>query len=67
VDPAFLLLDEPTAHQDECGLDAVVAAIGRSREKNAVVVVATHDPRLLECHIADAIWSLGTGRLGRQT
>lgn len=46
--PRHLLLDEPSAHQDPRTLARLVAAVETARERGAVVVVATHDPRLLE-------------------
>ena len=44
--PRYLLLDEPAAHQDEAGLEAVERAIEAARGWGAVVVVASHGPGL---------------------
>lgn len=45
--PRYLLLDEPTAHQDEGGVSLVADVIEAARLSSATVVVATHDPRLV--------------------
>lgn len=62
--PEVLLLDEPTAHQDDSGarvvLDAAAAALGWG----ATVVVATHDPRVSEgWAAASVVLALVEGRL----
>lgn len=45
--PAWLvLLDEPTAHLDPDSAARVRAALRRLRDQNAIVLVASHDPRL---------------------
>lgn len=59
--PAYLLLDEPTAHQDDAGVQIVVRAIQDAACRGAVVVVATHDRRLLPA--TDRSWDLAAGRL----
>lgn len=61
--PRYLLLDEPTAHQDEEGLALVITTIKEARERGATVVVATHDPRLEEWGVFDATLRLDEGRL----
>ena len=45
--PRLLVLDEPDASLDHAGEDALLAAIDTARESGAVIVVATHRPRLL--------------------
>ena len=46
--PSFLLVDEPTAHQDEEGVGLVLETLASAVEWDAVVVVASHDPRVLD-------------------
>ncbi|MBC3192347.1 thiol reductant ABC exporter subunit CydC [Pseudonocardia sp. C8] len=63
VDPAVLVLDEPTAHLDADTRDTVLddllaAAAGRS------VVLITHDPAVLDR--VDAVHTLRDGRLHRR-
>jgi len=41
-----LLLDEPTAHQDEPRVALIAALLEAERARGAAVVVAGHDPRL---------------------
>lgn len=48
--PAFVFADEPTAHQDDAGVDVVMAVMTEALEWNAVVVVAAHDPRVSDRH-----------------
>jgi len=45
---ALIVLDEPTAHQDDESAERVIAAIMKVVEAGALVVTSTHDPRLLE-------------------
>ncbi len=59
--PRYLLLDEPTAHQDDAGVMRVVDAVQAAARRGAVVVVATHDARLSGA--TDLGWRLDDGRL----
>jgi ABC-type phosphate transport system ATPase subunit len=55
----LVVLDEPTAHQDDENAQRVIGAVLRAVEAGALVVISTHDPRLLEK--ADATLALGSG------
>jgi ABC-type lipoprotein export system ATPase subunit len=59
LDSPLIVLDEPTAHQDDENAGRVIAAIAGSVRRGALVVTSTHDPRLL----AQAAFALplGTG------
>jgi ABC-type lipoprotein export system ATPase subunit len=46
--PDLLLVDEPTAQLDPANAATVVDALGALADEGAVVVVATHDPRIRE-------------------
>ncbi len=59
--PRYLLLDEPTAHQDDAGVHIVVEAFEAAARRGAVVVVATHDHRLSLA--TDLAWRLDEGLL----
>jgi ATP-binding cassette, subfamily C, bacterial len=59
--PRLLVLDEPDASLDHEGEVALLRAIDAAREAGAVVVVATHRPRLL-AHM-DYTLSLRNGRI----
>ncbi len=60
--PKLLLLDEPTANLDSAARGQVMALIGRMRRDLECVLVATHDPELME--LPDMRhWTLADGRL----
>jgi ABC-type lipoprotein export system ATPase subunit len=59
--PNYLVLDEPTAHQDDAGARIVVEAVQAAARRGAVVVVATHDDRIAPT--IDRPWRLAQGRL----
>ena len=46
-DPPLLLADEPTAHLDQSHVDGIVDLLRSLRSPDRVMVIATHDPRLL--------------------
>ena len=47
-EPLFLFADEPTAHQDAAGAERILSMLEQPLQRNAVVVVAAHDPRVLQ-------------------
>jgi putative ABC transport system ATP-binding protein len=51
--PQVLLMDEPTAFQDDHGVAEVISLIEAARQRGALVVVCSHDPRLVN----DSHWS----------
>jgi putative ABC transport system ATP-binding protein len=53
VDAALLLADEPTSELDEVNREHVLAELRRAAEGGAAVVVATHDPAVVEACDAD--------------
>jgi ABC-type lipoprotein export system ATPase subunit len=55
----LMVLDEPTAHQDDENAERVIAAVLEAIRSGALVVCSTHDPRLLAR--ADQQLALGTG------
>lgn len=60
LEPAYLLLDEPTAGLDADGRDAVLALIGEAR-RSAGVVVVSHDLEIF-LPVADRVLLLAAGR-----
>lgn len=48
ADPAILIADEPTAHQDERNADLVIDTIVSTLGAGSALVVATHDERILD-------------------
>ena len=63
--PAFLFVDEPTAHQDDEGVRRVLGAISSATAWSAIVVVASHDPRVADAGLFSDLWHLTAGRLER--
>jgi putative ABC transport system ATP-binding protein len=61
LDPPLLLADEPTAHLDATHVEHVRGVLRRAAVQGRVVVVATHDERLLP--IADQVVELSTPRV----
>lgn len=62
LDPAVLLADEPTAHQDRGHADALLNAIAAQAGRGSAVLLATHDEQAW--HRADRVLSMRDGRLG---
>jgi putative ABC transport system ATP-binding protein len=61
-DPTFVFADEPTAALDwENGRQVIDLLTHNARERNAMVLVVTHDPRLVP--YADRVFELADGRL----
>ncbi|WP_392542593.1 ABC transporter ATP-binding protein [Oryzobacter telluris] len=58
--PDAVVLDEPTSHQDEAHADLVVAQVLVTAAEGSAVLVATHDPRLVEA--AHRVVRLDAGR-----
>jgi putative ABC transport system ATP-binding protein len=61
VGAAVLLADEPTSELDEGNRGLVLAELRKEAERGAVVVVATHDPAVVDA--CDAHYVLDEGRL----
>ena len=57
LDPPLLLADEPTAHLDHVQVDGVLRLLREIADAGRMVVVATHDDRLVP--IADRVVELG--------
>jgi ABC-type lipoprotein export system ATPase subunit len=61
LSPAVALLDEPTAHQDDDHVALVLSALTAAVSSGTLVVVATHDQRIID--LADDLLPLRSGRL----
>lgn len=57
LDPPLLLADEPTAHLDQVQVDGVLRLLREIADAGRMVVVATHDERLVP--LADCVVQLG--------
>lgn len=51
--PAMLLFDEPTSNIDELLYSRVNQSLQRAKEADKIIIIATHDPRLLS--VADKV------------
>lgn len=56
---SLIVLDEPTAHQDDDNARRVIEAVAAAVDGGALVVTSTHDPRMLE-HATSTL-ALATG------
>jgi ABC-type lipoprotein export system ATPase subunit len=63
--PELILADEPTAHQDPENVHRIMNVFEECREENAIVVVASHDTRILSSDLFDARYIMKNGRLGK--
>lgn len=63
LEPATVLLDEPTAHLDSENAAAIVSALADLRDEGKTVVAATHDDRLSEDPRVDRRLTMRDGRL----
>jgi putative ABC transport system ATP-binding protein len=60
--PAFLVADEPTAHQDEASIRRVIAAFRAAAKRGTACLVATHSAELIGA--LDRVLSIRDGRVG---
>jgi putative ABC transport system ATP-binding protein len=56
VDPTIALVDEPTSHQDGDHATTIVAALRRAAARGSALLVATHDPAVID--VATAVVDL---------
>jgi ABC-type lipoprotein export system ATPase subunit len=62
-DPEMILADEPTAHQDLENVSRLIHIFEKYKRKNSLVIVASHDPRLVESHRFDDYFRIENGKL----
>ena len=62
VDPAILLLDEPTRGMDAAHRAALARLIGERRARGLAVIVATHDRAFAHATATD-LWTVDAGRV----
>lgn len=60
-EPAVLIADEPTSHQDRRRVELVAAELRAHADAGRLVLVATHDERIVE--VCDRVLHLEDGRL----
>ena len=59
MEPVVAVLDEPTSQLDEGNAEAVATALLEAARRGCVVLVASHDPVLLD--VADVVVDLAAG------
>ena len=62
-DPSLLLADEPTAHLSEIGTRRLLGFLGELRDEGKTILVASHDPLLLDRGLFTDVLELRGGRL----
>lgn len=60
--PDLVVLDEPTNALDSSGVDMVVRAVQRERERGAAIVLASHDGHVLR-QLSDKVVHLAEGHI----
>ncbi len=63
ADPEMILADEPTAHQDEENVNRLMNILVQFKRKNAVIITASHDVRLLRGKGFDFRFTIEKGRM----
>ncbi len=61
LSPRVVVLDEPTGHQDDHHVEQVLKAMRSAAQGGTLVLVASHDERVLE--VADRVLRLDQGRM----
>jgi ABC-type lipoprotein export system ATPase subunit len=62
-EPEIILADEPTAHQDLENVFRLIQIFEKYKRKNSLVIVASHDPRLVESNRFDDYFRIENGKL----
>ena len=63
ADPPLLVLDEPTAHLDDARATAIADELAGLARDGRAVLVATHDPRVVQSPAVTRVLDLVAGRL----
>jgi len=61
--PSFVIADEPTAHLDTKLSRELMEILGRLKEDNKTVLIASHDPLVYESDIVDRVIHIRDGRI----
>lgn len=65
-DPSLLVLDEPTAHLDDDRAKSIAELLAELARDGRALLVATHDPRLVQSAGVTRILDLAAGKLENQ-
>jgi len=63
ADPEILLIDEPTAHLDTKLSLQVVEDFKKLREDGKTLIIASHDPLIVEGELPDSVLHMSDGRI----
>jgi putative ABC transport system ATP-binding protein len=61
--PAYIIADEPTAHLDTHLSMEFMAIMGRLKEEGKTILLASHDPIVVESEIIDRVIALRDGKV----
>jgi putative ABC transport system ATP-binding protein len=64
-EPEMILADEPTAHQDSENVLRLIHIFENYKRQNAIVVVASHDPRLVDSKCFNDCFRIEKGTIER--
>lgn len=62
-DPAVLIADEPTAHLDTALSQEFMGILGRLKQDEKTILIASHDPIVYESHLVDRVVDVRDGRI----
>lgn len=65
-DPEILLVDEPTAHLDTALSKAVITLFQDLKKDGKTLIIASHDPLILDSGLSERVIHLRDGRIIRQ-
>ena len=65
-DPSIIIADEPTAHLDKVLSEEFIEIVVQLKMAGKTVLIASHDPVVIESSVVDVVFSVEEGRLYRQ-
>ena len=61
--PSIIIADEPTAHLDTKLSQEFMGIVGRFKDGNKTVLIASHDPLVYESNVVDRVINVRDGRI----
>jgi len=61
--PSIIIADEPTAHLDTKLSQEFMGIVGRFKDENKTVLIASHDPLVYESNVVDRVVNVRDGRI----
>jgi len=65
--PSIIIADEPTAHLDTKLSQELMEILGRFKEEEKTVLIASHDPMVYESDVVDRVINLRDGKIDGET